>query len=78
MLAAVLSHNQRRIGVRLWRGACCRTRTDFPQRVLHGKYGEGVILQLEGSGERAKVQVNFAEGAKWLAVSYANLQILDA
>ena len=48
------------------------------QRVLHGKYGEGVILQFEGSGERAKVQVNFAEGAKWLMVSYANLQILDA
>ena len=48
------------------------------QRVLHGKYGEGVILQFEGSGERAKVQVNFSEGAKWLMVSYANLQVLDA
>jgi DNA helicase-2/ATP-dependent DNA helicase PcrA len=47
------------------------------QRVLHGKYGEGVVLQFEGAGERAKVQVNFAEGAKWLMVSYANLQILD-
>ena len=47
------------------------------QRVLHGKYGEGVVLQFEGAGERAKVQVNFSEGAKWLMVSYANLQILD-
>ena len=47
------------------------------QRVLHGKYGEGVVLQFEGAGERAKVQVNFAEGAKWLMVSYANLRILD-
>ena len=38
---------------------------------------EGVVLQFEGAGERAKVQVNFSEGAKWLMVSYANLQILD-
>ena len=47
------------------------------QRVMHGKYGEGVVLQFEGGGERAKVQVNFSEGAKWLMVGYANLQILD-
>jgi DNA helicase-2/ATP-dependent DNA helicase PcrA len=47
------------------------------QRVLHGKYGEGVVLQFEGNGERAKVQVNFAEGAKWLMVGYANLQVMD-
>jgi DNA helicase-2/ATP-dependent DNA helicase PcrA len=47
------------------------------QRVMHGKYGEGVVLQFEGGGERAKVQVNFAEGAKWLMVGYANLQTLD-
>jgi DNA helicase-2/ATP-dependent DNA helicase PcrA len=47
------------------------------QRVLHGKYGEGVVLQFEGTGERAKVQVNFAEGAKWLMVGYANLQVMD-
>jgi DNA helicase-2/ATP-dependent DNA helicase PcrA len=47
------------------------------QRVLHGKYGEGVVLQFEGAGERAKVQVNFAEGAKWLMVGYANLQVMD-
>jgi DNA helicase-2/ATP-dependent DNA helicase PcrA len=47
------------------------------QRVMHGKYGEGVVLQFEGSGERAKVQVNFAEGSKWLMVGYANLQVMD-
>jgi DNA helicase-2/ATP-dependent DNA helicase PcrA len=47
------------------------------QRVMHGKYGEGVVLQFEGGGERAKVQVNFSEGAKWLMVGYANLQILE-
>ena len=48
------------------------------QRVEHGKYGEGVILQMEGSGERAKVEVNFpGVGAKWLMVGFANLQPLD-
>ncbi len=48
------------------------------QRVQHGKYGEGVILQIEGGGDRAKVEVNFpGAGAKWLMVGYANLQPLD-
>ncbi|HEY5646182.1 MAG TPA: DNA helicase II [Pseudomonadales bacterium] len=47
------------------------------QRVLHRKFGEGVVLQCEGSGERARVQVNFPEGAKWLMLGYANLEALD-
>jgi DNA helicase-2/ATP-dependent DNA helicase PcrA len=48
------------------------------QRVLHAKFGEGVVLQAEGAGERARVQVNFAEaGSKWLMMGYANLQALD-
>ena len=48
------------------------------QRVEHGKYGEGVILQMEGGGERAKVEVNFpGVGAKWLMVGFANLTPLD-
>jgi DNA helicase II / ATP-dependent DNA helicase PcrA len=48
------------------------------QGVAHGKYGEGVILQMEGSGDRAKVEVNFpGVGAKWLMVGYANLQVID-
>lgn len=48
------------------------------QGVLHGKYGEGVIMQMEGGGERAKVEVNFpGHGTKWLMVGFANLQALD-
>ena len=48
------------------------------QGVLHGKYGEGVILQMEGAGDRAKVEVNFpGVGSKWLMVGYANLQAVD-
>ena len=44
-------------------------------RVSHAKFGEGVVLQLEGSGVQERVQINFVEvGIKWLMVSYANLE----
>ncbi len=44
------------------------------QRVSHPKFGEGVVLNAEGQGGSARVQVNFeAVGAKWLVVAYANL-----
>src|SRR5215470_18062095 len=46
-------------------------------RVRHGKFGDGVILNVEGSGAHARVQVNFERlGTKWLMVLYANLQPL--
>jgi DNA helicase-2/ATP-dependent DNA helicase PcrA len=46
-------------------------------RVRHGKFGDGVILNLEGQGAQARVQVNFEQqGAKWLMLSYANLEIV--
>jgi DNA helicase-2/ATP-dependent DNA helicase PcrA len=45
------------------------------QRVRHGKFGEGVVLDLEGQGSHARVQVNFErQGTKWLMVAYANLE----
>ena len=45
------------------------------QRVQHAKFGEGVVLNYEGQGSHARVQVNFeAAGPKWLVVAYANLQ----
>ena len=46
------------------------------QRVQHRIFGEGVVLNMEGSGAQARVQVNFDEGAKWLVLQYANLQAL--
>ncbi len=43
-------------------------------RVRHGKFGDGVILSLEGNGPHARVQVSFErQGTKWLMVQYANL-----
>ena len=45
------------------------------QRVSHAKFGEGVILNLEGSGGNTRVQVNFEEaGSKWLVAEYAKLE----
>ena len=46
-------------------------------RVHHDKFGEGVVLSVEGRGEHTRVQVNFQNtGAKWLVAAYANLHPL--
>tara|TARA_B100001093_G_scaffold90729_3_gene82870 strand:- start:37684 stop:39465 length:1782 start_codon:yes stop_codon:yes gene_type:complete len=43
-------------------------------RVGHPSFGEGVILNYEGDGSNARVQVNFdQEGTKWLVLSFAKL-----
>jgi DNA helicase-2/ATP-dependent DNA helicase PcrA len=45
------------------------------QNVVHPKFGSGVIIDAEGQGTDARVQVNFGtQGVKWLAVSVAKLQ----
>jgi DNA helicase-2/ATP-dependent DNA helicase PcrA len=47
------------------------------RRVAHATFGEGVILNLEGQGAHARVQVNFERaGTKWLMAAYANLTTL--
>lgn len=44
------------------------------QNVLHTKFGAGVIVNYEGSGSEARVQVNFDHaGTKWLLLEYAKL-----
>ncbi|MHB8255421.1 MAG: DNA helicase II [Acidiferrobacter sp.] len=46
-------------------------------RVAHATFGEGVIIDCEGRGEQARVQVRFAaSGVKWLVLAYAGLKIL--
>ena len=43
-------------------------------KVFHAKFGEGVVLTLEGAGQDARAQINFPRhGAKWLALSVAKL-----
>jgi len=45
------------------------------QSVVHAKFGQGVIVNAEGSGTDARVQINFGpQGMKWLQLEYAKLQ----
>jgi DNA helicase-2/ATP-dependent DNA helicase PcrA len=47
------------------------------QRVTHALVGAGVVLNYEGQGAQARIQVNFDdEGSKWLMVAYAKLEPL--
>ena len=42
--------------------------------VRHAKFGEGVVINFEGRGLDARIQVRFrTEGTKWLALQYAKL-----
>ena len=46
----------------------------FGQNVSHPKFGVGVIINCEGSGSEARVEVKFRNaGTKWLALEYAKL-----
>ena len=48
------------------------------QSVFHTKFGEGVILTLEGRGADARAQINFGRhGSKWLALGIAKLTPID-
>ncbi|MFL0800816.1 MAG: DNA helicase II [Agarilytica sp.] len=55
---------------------------DYPgialgRRVMHGKYGEGVVIQIIGSGAKAEIHVNFDEhGYKRLILGFAKLEPL--
>ena len=45
------------------------------QKVLHPSFGEGIVLNYEGTGEAARVQINFDKsGTKWLVLSFAKLE----
>jgi DNA helicase-2/ATP-dependent DNA helicase PcrA len=66
-----LSGAEQRAAQRFDRGVAFRV----GQNVAHARFGEGVIIGIEGSGDDARVQVNFGrEGLKWLALSVARLE----
>lgn len=45
------------------------------QRVRHPKFGEGTVINLEGSGEHSRLQIAFqGQGIKWLVAAYARLE----
>ena len=73
-----------RLGARLTRPVVSNQQASFSdesavgfkmgEHVVHAKFGEGVVLNIEGSGAQARVQVNFSSaGSKWLMLAYAKL-----
>ena len=47
------------------------------QSVRHDRFGDGVVVSLEGRGDDARAQINFGrQGLKWLALSVAKLQLI--
>ncbi len=45
--------------------------------VKHAKFGFGTVLNFEGTGESARIQIKFKKaGTKWLISSYANLEFV--
>jgi DNA helicase-2/ATP-dependent DNA helicase PcrA len=45
------------------------------QQVVHPRFGEGTVVNYEGNGPQARVQVNFSrQGSKWLVLAYARLE----
>ncbi|WP_263081312.1 DNA helicase II [Endozoicomonas sp. Mp262] len=71
-----------RLGGRITRPVAVRKNPASPdhglslgQRVHHDVFGEGVVVNYEGEGKQARIQINFdTEGSKWLMMAYANLQ----
>ena len=55
-------------------GAAEQSGFSLGQRVRHPKFGEGIVMNSEGSGHHTRVQVNFDDGAKWLVLAYAPLE----
>ncbi|HLR87214.1 MAG TPA: DNA helicase II [Wenzhouxiangella sp.] len=50
---------------------------DLGSMVSHERFGKGTVVSVEGSGDSARVQVNFEQaGTKWLVLAYASLQRL--
>lgn len=47
------------------------------QLVNHAKFGQGIILAVEGGGAHTRVQVKFAADSKWLVLAYANLSMVE-
>ncbi|MDX1455465.1 MAG: DNA helicase II [Gammaproteobacteria bacterium] len=46
-------------------------------RVRHPSFGEGMVLNIEGGGSQARVQVNFDDvGSKWLVLAFAKLEVI--
>ncbi|HLV48783.1 MAG TPA: DNA helicase II [Aliidiomarina sp.] len=70
-------HNRSRFHTGVSHESFIETGFRLGQRVQHSKFGEGTVLNYEGSGSQSRIQVNFDAGSKWLVVAYARLTALD-
>lgn len=49
----------------------------FGVLVIYFKFGEGMVIDYEGSGVYVCVQVEFVDvGSKWLVMVYVNLMVI--
>lgn len=48
----------------------------FPvgSKVVHARFGEGLVLAVDGMGEDGRVQVRFCDATRWLLLSVAKLE----
>ena len=53
------------------------TMLSINDKVVHDKFGQGVVLEFEGTNEQARIKVDFIDkDAKWLVVKYAKLSLV--
>jgi DNA helicase-2/ATP-dependent DNA helicase PcrA len=49
------------------------------EQVHHQKFGQGTVIDTEGSGKNSRIQVNFKHaGSKWLVLAYAKLEKISS
>ena len=49
---------------------------DIGKRVIHEKFGEGIVTNFEGDSQNSRIEVEFDScGKKWLLLSLANLKL---
>ncbi|MDF7669708.1 DNA helicase II [Orbaceae bacterium ESL0721] len=47
------------------------------RKVIHNRFGEGTIINMDGEGDHRRVQIAFVDqGIKWLVVKLANLKLV--
>lgn len=48
----------------------------FPKgsKVVHQRFGEGLVIAVDGLGEDGRVQVRFCDATRWLLLSVAKLE----
>ncbi len=72
---ASLAHGAAPAALGVARSQVAKSPWRIGQLVRHAKFGEGVVVNLEGQGSDLRIQINFgAQGVKWLALSVAKLE----